>query len=126
MPNRLVVLIVGAVLLAATSGFAQPRARGAGPRTPDGRPDFQGNWTNATLTPIERPAGRGLILTPAEVAALEGRRQLRNDSLSLPSDPNRPAPPKGGVSIGHPQFDAAAGGIEEIQPGRGLGNRERR
>ncbi|MFN0180012.1 MAG: hypothetical protein ACKVZ0_14525 [Gemmatimonadales bacterium] len=109
MPNRLVVLIAGAVLLAATSGLAQPRARG-GPRTPDGRPDFQGNWTNATLTPIERPAGRGLILTAAEVAALEGRRQARNDSLNLPSDPNRPAPPKGGVSIGDPQFDAAAGG----------------
>jgi hypothetical protein len=25
------------------------------PRTPDGRPDFQGRWTNATYTPFERP-----------------------------------------------------------------------
>ena len=28
------------------------------PRTPDGHPDLQGVWTNATLTPMERPATR--------------------------------------------------------------------
>jgi hypothetical protein len=26
------------------------------PRTPDGHPDFQGIWSNATVTPLERPA----------------------------------------------------------------------
>ena len=26
------------------------------PRTPDGQPDFQGVWSNATVTPLERPA----------------------------------------------------------------------
>ena len=26
------------------------------PRTPDGQPDLQGIWTNASLTPFERPA----------------------------------------------------------------------
>jgi hypothetical protein len=26
------------------------------PRTPDGRPDMQGEWTNQTFTPLERPA----------------------------------------------------------------------
>ena len=26
------------------------------PRTPDGHPDFQGIWSNATITPLERPA----------------------------------------------------------------------
>src|SRR5262245_26452866 len=25
-------------------------------RTPDGQPDLQGYWTNATFTPLERPA----------------------------------------------------------------------
>jgi hypothetical protein len=43
------------------------------PRTADGRPDLHGTWTNATLTPLERP--RSLrdraLLTEAEVAALE-------------------------------------------------------
>src|SRR5271165_715857 len=26
------------------------------PHTPDGHPDLQGIWTNATITPLERPA----------------------------------------------------------------------
>ena len=29
------------------------------PRTPDGQPDFQGYWTNNTVTPLERPKGLG-------------------------------------------------------------------
>ena len=29
------------------------------PRTPDGHPDLQGNWTNASLTPLERRSGQG-------------------------------------------------------------------
>lgn len=43
------------------------------PRTPDGHPDLQGIWTNATITPLERPktlAGKA-TLTDAEAAALE-------------------------------------------------------
>ncbi len=42
-------------------------------RTPDGQPDLQGIWTNATITPLERPralAGKA-FLTDAEAAALE-------------------------------------------------------
>src|SRR5579871_2986692 len=31
-------------------------ADAAAPLTPDGHPDLQGIWTNATLTPLERPA----------------------------------------------------------------------
>jgi hypothetical protein len=41
------------------------------PKTPDGQPDLQGYWTNATLTPLERPAqlaGKA-TLTPDEAAA---------------------------------------------------------
>src|SRR5580704_6343006 len=46
------------------------------PRTPDGHPDLQGTWNNATLTPLERPvefAGK-LTLTDAEAAAYEKQR----------------------------------------------------
>jgi hypothetical protein len=45
------------------------------PRTPDGRPDLQGVWTNATLTPLERPAAMKdkTVLTEAEAAAIEKR-----------------------------------------------------
>ncbi|HLK48001.1 MAG TPA: hypothetical protein VKT49_07695 [Bryobacteraceae bacterium] len=43
------------------------------PRTPDGHPDFQGVWTNATITPFERPAALSgkAILSESEAAALE-------------------------------------------------------
>src|SRR5580658_7881503 len=43
------------------------------PRTPDGQPDLQGIWNNATLTPMERPAqyaGKA-TLTAQEAAAFE-------------------------------------------------------
>ena len=33
------------------------------PRTSDGHPDLQGNWTNVTLTPFEREEGRGRVPT---------------------------------------------------------------
>jgi hypothetical protein len=43
------------------------------PRTPDGHPDLQGIWTNATITPLERPAALAgkATLTDAEAAGLE-------------------------------------------------------
>jgi hypothetical protein len=57
------------------------------PRTPDGQPDLQGIWTNATLTPLERPrqlADRR-FLTEEEAAALEAQaasRQANADDLT--------------------------------------------
>jgi hypothetical protein len=67
------------------------------PRTPDGKPDLQGNWTNETLTPLERPNGvTSLVMSEAEAARLEKGTAERRDRLAQPSDPDRPAPPQGG------------------------------
>jgi len=43
------------------------------PRTPDGQPDLQGIWSNATTTPLERPAALAgkQVLTDEETAELE-------------------------------------------------------
>ena len=43
------------------------------PRAADGHPDLQGIWTNATVTPMERPAqfANKLNITDAEAAAFE-------------------------------------------------------
>lgn len=64
MSYRWIVLAMTAVAL-----LGQTRA----PRTPDGKPDLQGVWTNATLTPLDRPASVAgkATLTDAEAAAWE-------------------------------------------------------
>lgn len=67
------------MLATAVSGqtpSAAPRAKvkgGTVPRTPDGHPDLQGIWTNATITPLERLAAMQgkATLTDAEAAAAE-------------------------------------------------------
>jgi hypothetical protein len=61
------------------------------PRTPDGQPDLQGNWTNATLTPLERPgdlAGKEVFTTEEEAAEFAKKAVERNtlDGRDLPAD----------------------------------------
>ncbi len=70
------------------------------PRTADGKPDLQGNWTNETQTPLERMGAQGTTLTDAQATAIEQRAQLVEETRDKPSDPNRAAPPKGGGSGG--------------------------
>ena len=69
------------------------------PRTPDGHPDLQGNWTNATLTPFQRAEDHDRLFTWDEVATLEGRAAGRIERVSRRSDPDRP-PPSSGGSVG--------------------------
>ena len=66
------------------------------PRTPDGHPDLQGNWTNETATPFEREEGRGPVFTWEEVERIEQRAEARFLEGQQPSDPDRPAPVAGG------------------------------
>ena len=52
------------------------------PRTPDGHPDLQGMWTNATFTPFERPArfANKAFFTEEEAAAFEKERLEQENS----------------------------------------------
>ncbi|HUQ88881.1 MAG TPA: hypothetical protein VM096_15095 [Vicinamibacterales bacterium] len=68
------------------------------PRTPDGKPDLQGNWTNETQTPLERMSAGGSTLTDEQAAAIEKRALDVEAYRDKDSDPNRPAPKKGGES----------------------------
>jgi hypothetical protein len=75
-------LFVAAVSLAPVAAYGQSRSVAAkpgstknwtAPRTPDGQPDLQGIWSNATITPLERPddlAGKP-ALTEKEAAEYE-------------------------------------------------------
>ncbi len=111
----MLLVAVAAATVAATLGSAGQQSIESStswemPRTPDGRPDLQGNWTNATLTPVQRPPGLGPVFTPEQVAELESDRQAFIERSYAASDPDRQAPTVGGEFTGDPLFDAASGG----------------
>ena len=113
----LAALAVAALVIAPWSAWpAAAQEPGSGPedwvvpRTPAGHPDLQGNWTNATLTRILRPAGLGRLYSPAQVARVEGRLQELLAADQAASDPEREAPPVGGTLSGDESLDSASGG----------------
>ena len=84
-------LLAGAMAVATGPALAQPAKATTykAPRTAFGTPDLQGTWTNVTVTPLERPAqyGERKVLTPEEVARLEGAAIAKVDYENLPTDP---------------------------------------
>jgi hypothetical protein len=88
LPVLLLVLSIaiagGVTPLAAQT--AKPRAKAWTPaRTPDGQPDLQGTWVNATITPFERPVQLASkeVLSADEAAQLE-RQAAENRVESAP------------------------------------------
>src|SRR5689334_13005690 len=91
------------------SGQAQGRSPAVGnstpkwssSRTPDGQPDLQGVWTNATRVPLERPKELGAKeFYTEEEAAENARRGVRGD---------RPA------TYAEVQYDLSQFGLETAQ-----------
>jgi hypothetical protein len=73
-----VAVAIAGVLAGASLAAQAPAAQGSGsswtvPRTPDGRPDLQGVWSNNSVTPLERPTQwrDKESLTAAEVEELK-------------------------------------------------------
>ena len=76
MPRRTVIsILMGIALSAIVVGGQTAKPVWSVPRTPDGRPDFQGVWANNGMTPLERPKQFGLraTMTDAELADLKKR-----------------------------------------------------
>ena len=106
-------LIAGPVFLDAQTPAAKPAAKKnwTVPRTPDGHPDLQGNWTNATITRLERlPEFNGkLNLTDAEAAEFEKKDHQESEE----------EPGKDGVTLGGVKFSGANAGYNVLFIDRG-------
>jgi hypothetical protein len=87
--------MTGAIVSGQTPPAKKPLAGGV-PRMADGRPDLQGTYDLATLTPLERAKDSPLVLTGEQAKKLEQQVADRSDKLAAPVDGNRTAPPKGG------------------------------
>ena len=76
--SRIVIWVAGVLLLGRRSPPNPPTWEV--PRMADGRPDLQGIWTNATLTPVERPD------SSPDSAVLTAKKQLPSRKPQLPCD----------------------------------------
>src|SRR5262245_58950459 len=95
MGQRFHIFAVLVAFMAPMSGIGQKLAR-----TPDNRPDLQGIWTNATITPLERPqefAGKAFF-APEEAAAYEKQVRERNNG------DRRDANPEADLAVGYNDF----------------------
>jgi hypothetical protein len=84
----LIAPLPGQTPSATAKSLAPSKKSWTAPRTPDGHPDLQGNWTNATLTPMQRPAqfAGKKILADAEATAYE-KKDLETNNIDNPEAP---------------------------------------
>jgi hypothetical protein len=110
----LALAVLSTGLLSSVDALAQESSRWdpdwSPPRTAWGHPDLQGNWSNVTLTPFERPEGMGPVYTWDQVDSIAGREVARVERGFVASDPDRAAPQAGPV-----------GGYNEVYFDRGDG-----
>ena len=79
MRNTLIVCLLSTAI--GIPEAAAQLSRAVSQRTADGQPDLQGIWTNATLTPLQRPGelGEKQFFTLQEAAAWARQQEQRND-----------------------------------------------
>jgi hypothetical protein len=100
--NRIAALVISLMSLSAV----QAQTTTDIPRTPEGRPDLQGFWSNATLTPLERPTrfADRRAMSAEEAIAMQQDAVQRDIAADAPSDPDRPPPSDGNTAAAYNSF----------------------
>jgi hypothetical protein len=121
--RRALILALGTALslapLAYVTGSAVAQTKSpAGayktPRNAFGQPDLGGFWSNASLTPLTRPASAGgkAVYTEEEVKKLEAQVVAEVEEGNADTDPNAPAEaPRASTATVRPEFAAAGGDV---------------
>jgi hypothetical protein len=108
-------LRTSAALAALACVLAAPMATAQTPKTPDGHPDFNGIWTNASLTPLARAKANGpLVVSKEEAIKIADNTSIAGVPANDPefnknarySDPTKGAPAKGGADFGLKGYDS--------------------
>jgi hypothetical protein len=99
-------IIAGVMLALALSALpAGAQKAWSPPRTPDGHPDLQGDWTNSSITLLERTnPSLPLVLSPDQVKQLEKQRAAQGAADAAPTNPAAGAPQAGRDVGGYNQF----------------------
>ena len=102
-PERMRPILLGLIVAGlATAALAQTYKA---PRNAFGQPDFEGVWTNASLTSLERGAQFKTVVIPeAQAVAVEAGRARMMEAQGRPTDPNAPAPVAGQDPGGYNAF----------------------
>ena len=115
LPRRAFASLTLTILAAAALPFsasaqgastqAASKAAWSPPRTPDGHPDLQGDWTNSSITKLERSgASTPLVLSEEQVKQLESRSAAAGAADAAKIDPSKGAPTAGGGVGGYNRF----------------------